>query len=58
MIKGIIFFLAFWAFVTGGIGLWRQMNGKEKWETFKIAMYGLGTAVVTFVLLTTLVVLF
>ena len=58
MIKGIIFFLAFWAFVTGAIGLWRQMNTKERWSTVKLGAYGLLTAIVTFAILVGIVVLF
>lgn len=58
MIKGIIAFLAFWAFVTGGIGLWRQMNSKEKWSTVKIGAYGLATAVITFAIIIAIVILF
>ena len=58
MIKGIIFFLAFWAFVTGAIGLWRQMNAKERWSTVKLGAYGLLTAVITFFILVGIVILF
>lgn len=58
MIKGIIFFLALWAFVTGAIGVWRQMNGKERWSLVKICSYGAATAILAFVILVGIVVLF
>lgn len=58
MIKGVIFFLAFWAFVTGAIGLWRQMNTKERWSTVKLGVYGLLTAVITFAIVVSIVILF
>lgn len=58
MIKGVIFFLAFWAFVTGAIGLWRQMNTKERWSTVKLGVYGLLTAVITLAIVVSIVILF
>ena len=58
MIKGIIFFLALWAVVTGGIGLWRQMNGKERWSLVKICSYGAVTALLALVVLVGIVILF
>ena len=53
-----IVFIAFWAFVTGAIGVWRQMENKERWSLVKIGAYGLLTAIITFVLLTSIVILF
>lgn len=58
MFKMIIVFLAFWGFVTGALGVWRQMENKERWSLVKLGAYGLLTAVITFVILTTLVILF
>ena len=58
MIKMIILFLAFWAFVTGAIGIWRQMNTKERWSTVKLGAYGLLTALITFGILVGIVILF
>ena len=58
MIKMIILFLALWAAVTGGIGVWRQLNNKERWSVVKIGAYGLLTAVITFVILVGIVILF
>lgn len=54
----LIVFIAFWAFVTGAIGVWRQLNNKERWSVVKIGSYGLLTAIVTFVLLISIVILF
>lgn len=58
MIKMIILFLAFWGFVTGAIGLWRQMNTKERWSLVKLGAYGLLTALITFGILVGIVILF
>ena len=58
MFKMIIVFLAFWGFVTGALGVWRQMENKERWSLVKLGASGLLTAVITFVILTTLVILF
>jgi hypothetical protein len=58
MFKMIIVFLAFWGFVTGAIGLWRQMENKERWSLVKTIVYGFLTACITFTILTTIVILF
>jgi len=58
MIKGIIFFLGLWAVVTGGIGVWRQMNGKERWSLVKICSYGAATALLALIILVGVVILF
>lgn len=58
MIKGIIMFLGFWAVVTGGLGLWRQMSGKEKWSLVKTCAYGGLTAIIALVLIVLIVFLF
>lgn len=58
MIKGIIFFLALWAVVTGGINVWRSLTGKEKWDTIKCVWFGAVTCVITFIIVTVMVVLF
>ena len=58
MIRGIILFLGFWAVVTGGIGLWRQMSGKEKWSLVKTVTYGTMTAIIALVLILLIVFLF
>jgi len=56
--KGIILFLGFWAVVTGGLGLWRQMSGKEKWSLVKTCAYGGLTALIALVLILLIVFLF
>lgn len=58
MIKGIIIFLGFWVIVTGSLGIWRQMSGKERWSLFKTCTYGTLTAIITFVILGLIVFLF
>ena len=58
MIKGIIFFLGLWAFVTGGVNVWRTLKGKEKWDVVKCAAFGAITAIITLVILVVIVVLF
>ena len=54
----IIVFIAFWAFVTGAIGVWRQLGNKDRWSLVKTGVYGLLTALITFVILTSIVILF
>lgn len=58
MFKMILAFLAFWGFISGAIGIWRQMENKERWSLVKICAFGFTTAVVTFAVLTTIVILF
>lgn len=58
MIRGILTFIMFWGFVTGAIGLWRQLENKERWSLVKTGAYGLLTATITFILLVGIVVLF
>ena len=58
MIRMLFFFVVLWIIVTAGINVWREMKGKERWETVKTLAYGFTTAVITFVLLTIMVVLF
>jgi hypothetical protein len=58
MIRGIIFFLALWAVVTGGINVVRSLTGKEMLDTIKCVVYGLMTALVAFALIVTMVILF
>lgn len=58
MFKSIILFLAFWGFVTGAIGAWRQMKDKERWSVVKLGAYGLLTATITFTILVAIVILF
>lgn len=58
MMRMLILFIATWAFVTGGLGVWRQLSGKEKWSIVKTVSYGLFTAVIAFVILSVFVILF
>jgi len=58
MIKGIIAFLALWAFVSGSISLWREISAKERWSLVKLGAYGFVTVSITFVILVGLVILF
>ena len=54
----LVLFLVMWAAVTGGLGIWRQLSGKEKWSIVKTVSYGLSTAVIAFVILSVFVILF
>lgn len=58
MIRGIIFFLALWAVVTGGINVVRSLTGKEMLDTIRCVVYGLMTASIAFALIVTMVILF
>lgn len=58
MIRGIIFFLALWAVVTGGINVVRSLTGREMLDTIKCVVYGLVTALISFVLILLIVFLF
>ena len=58
MIRGIIFFLALWAVITGGINVVRRLTGREMLDTIRCVVYGLMTALLTFALIVTMVVLF
>ena len=58
MIRGILSFIVLWVFVTGLIGLWRQMNDKERWSLVKTCSYGAATATLAFVILIVIVILF
>lgn len=58
MMRMLVLFLVMWAAVTGGLGVWRQLSGKEKWSIVKTVSYGLFTAVIAFVILSVFVILF
>ena len=58
MIRSIIFFLALWAVITGGINVVRRLTGREMLDTIRCVVYGLMTALLTFALIVTMVVLF
>jgi hypothetical protein len=58
MFKLVVTFLLFWGFVTGLIGMWRHMPNNERWTTVKTAMYGLATAIITFAIMSAIVILF
>ena len=58
MMRMLILFIVMWAAVTGGLCIWRQLSGKEKWSIVKTVSYGLFTAVIAFVILSVFVILF
>jgi hypothetical protein len=58
MIRGIILFLALWAVVTGGINVVRSLTGKEMLDTIKCVLYGLMTALLSFIIILFIVFLF
>lgn len=58
MIRMLFFFVLLWIIVTTGINVWREMKGKERWETTKSVLYGLFTATITFGLIVLMVILF
>ena len=58
MIKQVLVFLLVWVSVAISIKAWRQLSGKEKWSVTKIALYGLLTSTIAFVILSLVVILF
>lgn len=58
MIRGILAFIAVWAIVSLGISFFWHISRKEKIDMMKIGLYSFMTAVIAFVLLTVVVVLF
>lgn len=58
MIKGILAFIALWAFVSGSICIWQELSAKERWSLVKLAAYGFVTVAITFAIIAMLVVLF
>lgn len=58
MLKMIFVFLIVFALIYGGIELVRSLTKLEKWELTKTASYAIIIAVVTTLLLSTIVFLF
>lgn len=58
MIRLWLTFLVFAVLIHFGIQTWRSMTGKERWTLTKTAAYSIIIALLTFVVLATIVVLF
>jgi len=58
MIRGILAFLAVWGIVFLGISFFWHSSSTEKLNMFRNAVYSLATAVIAFVILVSIVVLF
>lgn len=58
MVKMILVFLVVFATIYGSIALVRSMSNLEKWQLTKTASYAIIVAVVTTLLLSTIVFLF
>lgn len=58
MIKIFLNFFLVWMLVTVAIGMWNSLSRQEKWSTVKIFAYGFTTAIIAFVILATIVILF
>lgn len=57
MIKILILFIAFWACMTGSVGLYRQIKGYESWSNVTNGAVGLLITAVLFAVVIGLVVL-
>ena len=58
MIRGILAFLAVWGIVFAGISFFWHSSSAEKLNMFRNAIYSLVTAIIAFVILFIIVVLF
>lgn len=58
MMRMVIIFVGLWGLVVGGLGVWRELSGKQKWSIVKTAGYGLCTALITFLIVYVVVTLF
>ena len=58
MIRGILAFVAVWAVVFMGISFFWHSTAREKFDMVRNALYSLVTAIVAFVILFFIVVLF
>jgi hypothetical protein len=58
MIKGLLFIIVVWLIVANLLDRFWHLTGKEKLSVAKCIGYGLLTAVITFGLITTMVVIF
>lgn len=56
--KIIANFFVFWAFIMVGIIAFRAMTNKERWTLVKTLAFSAGCAILTLVVLTTIVILF
>jgi hypothetical protein len=58
MIKALLAFVILFAILYFGIEGFRSMTNKEKWVTTKTTVYAASLSLLTFVILTVIVVLF
>lgn len=58
MFKALIAFAVLYVILYAGIEFVRQLTNKEKWSVAKTTIYAATISLVTFVLLTVIVVLF
>jgi hypothetical protein len=58
MIRIWLTFAVFAVLIHLGIDSWRNMTGKERWSLTKTAIYSIIIALLTFVVLATIVILF
>lgn len=58
MARMILGFVILWACVVVGITAFRSLTGKEKWELVKLLTFTGACAIIAFVLLMALVILF
>lgn len=58
MIKMLFSFICLFVILYTGIELFRKFTQKEKWEVAKTTIYAASISLLTFVLLTVIVVLF
>lgn len=58
MARMIVGFVFVWVAVMVGITAFRSLTGREKWELVKLLTYGATCAIITFVLLMALVIMF
>ena len=58
MIKALLAFVILFAILYFGIEGFRSMKNKEKWATAKTTVYAASISLLTFIILTVIVVLF
>lgn len=58
MIRAVLSFVVLWGVIALLISVFRSLSSQEKWETVKMLTYSGFCAIITFVLLMALVVIF
>lgn len=58
MIRMLLSFILMFGVLYFGIEMFRNMTGKEKWDTAKTTIYSVSIALLTAVIMTVIVVLF